>query len=51
MWFKLSASKGNSLGVTGLANYQSHPLLTPKQQAEAEQMVLDFRPRPAKNQP
>lgn len=46
-WFKLSASKGNTLGTAGLANFQTHPLLTPKQLADAEQMVLDFRPQAA----
>jgi TPR repeat protein len=50
-WFKLSAGKGNSLGVAGLANFQTRPLLSPKQQAEAEQMVLDFHPHPGKIQP
>jgi TPR repeat protein len=49
-WFKLSAGKGNTLGVAGVANFQTHPLLTPKQQADAEQMVLDFHPQPAKIQ-
>ena len=50
-WFKLSAGKGNSLGTVGLANFQSHPLLTPNQLAEAEQLVLDFHPQPGKIQP
>jgi TPR repeat protein len=50
-WFKLSAGKGNTLGTVGLANFQSHPLLNPKQQAEAEQMVLDFHPQTANGRP
>ena len=50
-WFKLSANQENGLGSNGLDNFQTRPLLSPKQLAEAEQMVLDFRPRLAKSQP
>jgi TPR repeat protein len=50
MWFKLSAGQGNNLGTTGLGSFQSRELLTPKQIAEAEQMVLNFRPRQSQNQ-
>jgi len=44
-WFKLSASQGNAFGTAGYNNYQAHQLLTPKQLADAEQLVLDFRPK------
>jgi TPR repeat protein len=50
-WFKLSANQGNNLGNNGLDNFQTRPLLPPKQLAEAEQMVLDFQSQPAKSQP
>lgn len=46
-WFKLSANQGNSLGAVGLNDFMTHPLLVPKQLAEAEQLVLDFQPHPA----
>ena len=50
-WFKLSANQGNGIGNNGLDNFQTHLLLKPKDLAEAEQMVLDFRPRPTKSLP
>jgi len=50
-WFKLSYSQGNSLGTMGFNNFQTHQLLTPKQVADAEQMVLDYHPQPPQTQP
>jgi len=50
-WYKLSANQGNTIGNNGLGNFQTRPLLSPKQLAQAEQMVLDFKPQPAKSQP
>ncbi|MGC9944148.1 MAG: SEL1-like repeat protein [Verrucomicrobiota bacterium] len=44
MWFKLSARNGSFLGSQGLGCFQNTTLLTPKQLADAEQMVLDFHP-------
>jgi uncharacterized protein len=43
-WFKLSASQGNPRGVVGFGNFLNSRLLTPKQLAEAEQMVAQFQP-------
>ena len=43
-WFKLSANQGNTRGTVGFGNFQGHQLLTPKQLAEAEQMVVQFQP-------
>lgn len=50
-WFKLGSLQGQILGVKGLANFTSYKLLTPKQLAEAEQMVGDYRPILTKSDP
>ena len=50
-WLKLSANQGNTIGKVCLADYQTYPLLNPKELGEAEQLVRDFRPRPAKSKP
>jgi uncharacterized protein len=48
-WFKLSANQGNTRGLVGFGNFQSGRLLTPKQLAEAEQMVMQFQPLPSES--
>jgi hypothetical protein len=49
-WLKLSTLQGNTFGSVIFGNYQTHQLLKPLQLAEAEQLVQDFRPKPAPNQ-
>ncbi len=50
-WFKLSSLQGEILGIKGFANFQNYKLLTPKQLAEAEQMVADYKPISVPSQP
>jgi hypothetical protein len=50
-WLKLSASQGNAVGTVNFASCQNHQLLTPKQLAEAEQLVSEFHPQPASKAP
>jgi len=50
-WFKLSSLQGEPLGVQGFNNFETFKLLTPKQMADAEQMVIDYKPTVAKGQP
>jgi len=47
-WFKLSSNQGNNLGTIGLARFKIQPLLSRREMAEAEQMVLDFHSQPPK---
>lgn len=49
-WFKLSAMHGNAMGAKNLDDCDQNHLLTPKQLAEAEQLVLGFRPKRAPRQ-
>ena len=42
-WLKLSADRGNPLGRNDLATLPGLELLTPEQQTEANQKILDFK--------
>ena len=50
-WFKLSANQGNSLGTICFGRFNNGQLLTAKQLADADQLVINFQPKSSQNHP